>query len=423
MEEETPLEPVPSSYIQLIQKKVPLDDAADAFGSRDEQGRVPIVLIPQHLNRIRNEVVLMGLLILIGGAVVGALINNATLISVSIPVGIILFLLGIYRSFMVRVPEGANALLQRAGRYVRTIGSGVHWVPPYIFVSHLVTRREIPFDVPLVASPTQDNVRANIDIAITFNITDPYKFVFSIAPTDFDHVFQAACQDGLRAMIRKINAEEVIDLKHEDMEPLMEYLNHALEPYGVTLQKIHVTYALPPIEFVQAQEARQLAIVQQEEQAEKHALAQRRQADAEILARQEVIARVVRDKEALQAKLQAEEMRRKLVELEAETESFRLAKLEERLAEFPHATEWEMESLRLEIAKALAGNTRAMLQVGSADDIVRSFIIRNVMDNVEQEHSGQPPSESEPESAPEQKESTRSTRSRNRSPKTDSKGS
>jgi regulator of protease activity HflC (stomatin/prohibitin superfamily) len=393
MEEET--QPVPDSaaYVQLVQLKVPLDEAGDAFGSLDAQGRVPIVLIPEHLNRIRNEVVILGLLILIGGIIVGALIRNNALISIAIPVGIVLLLLGVYRSFMVRVPEGANALLQRAGRYMRTIGSGIHWVPPYIFVSHLVTRREIPFDVPVVASLTKDNVRANVDILITFSITDPYKFVFSIAPTDFDHVFQAACQDALRILLRDITAEQVIDLKREDLTPLLDQLNEHLAPYGVSLQKINVTYAMPPLEFVQAQEARQLAIVQQAEQEEKYALAQRRQADAEKLARQEVIATVEQKKEALQRKYQTAEARRKLAEMEAETEAYRLAKLEDRLAEFPHAAEWEMETLRLGIAQALAGNTRAMLQVGSADDIVRSFIIRNVMDSAEVEENGQPAAE------------------------------
>jgi len=411
MDEETQPVPNPADYIQLIQLKVPLDEAADAFGSLDEHGRVPIVLIPQHLNRIRNEIALLGILILVGGVIVGSLINNGSLVGISIPIGIVLLLLGIYRSFMVRVPEGANALLQRAGRYVRTIGSGVHWVPPYIFVSHLVTRREIPFDVPVVASLTKDNVRANVDILITFNISDPYKFVFSIAPTDFDHVFQAACQDALRIMMRNITAEQVIDLKQEDLAPVLEWLNEHLAPYGVTLQKINVTYALPPIEFVQAQEARQLAIVQQAEQEKKHALAQRRQSDAETLARQEVVARVEREKELLQLKVQAEEARRKLTELEAETEAYRLARLEERLAEFPHAAEWEMESYRLEIAQSLAGNTRAMVQVGNADDIVRSFIIRNVMDNGPNDENNQHRTET---AAEPEKEPPKRTRSRTR---------
>jgi regulator of protease activity HflC (stomatin/prohibitin superfamily) len=368
----------PEDYAQLTQTQVPLDDAVDAFATRDDSGRIPIVVVPQQLNRIRNELVGLALLILIGGIAVGILLDNATLyIPVAVGLAIILFVFGIYRSFMVRVPEGVNGLLARGGRYVRTLGSGTHVIPPWIVVSHLVTRREIPFDVPVLEVPTQDNVRANVDILITFSITEPYEFVYSISADDFDQVFQAICQDSLRAMVRQITSDEVINLTHYDMEGLRDVLGSAVEAYGIKVMKINVTYAQPPVDFMQSQEARKLAVLQQAEQAERQALAQRRQTDEEALARQQVVAQVEREREALQAQVQQAEARRRIVELEAEAEELRLAKLEERLAKYPHAATWEVEGLRLEIGRALAGNTRAILQVGSASDIVRTFLMRD----------------------------------------------
>jgi regulator of protease activity HflC (stomatin/prohibitin superfamily) len=368
----------PEDYAQLTQAQVPLDEAVDAFATRDASGRIPIVVVPQQLNRIRNELVGLALLILIGGIALGILFDNAALlIPVAVGLAIILFVVGIYRSFMVRIPEGVNGLLARGGRYIRTLGSGTHIIPPWIVVSHLVTRREIPFDVPVLEVPTQDNVRANVDILITFSITEPYEFVYSISADDFDQVFQAICQDSLRAMVRQITSDEVINLTHHDMEGLRDVLGAAVESYGIKVMKINVTYAQPPAGFMQSQEARKLAALQQAEQAETQALAQRRQTDDEALARQKVVAQVEREREALQAQVQQAEARRRIVELEAEAEELRLAKLEERLAKYPHAAAWEVEGLRLEIGRALAGNTRAILQVGSASDIVRTFLMRD----------------------------------------------
>ena len=37
-----------------------------------------------------------------------------------------------------------------------------------------------------------------------------------------------------------------------------------------------------------------------------------------------------------------------------------------------------METLQLEIGRALAGNTRAVLQVGNASDIARAFLLRDL---------------------------------------------
>jgi regulator of protease activity HflC (stomatin/prohibitin superfamily) len=378
MADEQNIKATPPDYTQLTQVRVPLEEAADAFAIRDASGRIPIVVVPQRVYRIRSELVVLAVIILAAGLVGGAIWNNAALLwPLAIAVAVLLVVLAISSSFRVRVPEGAHALLARGGRYSRTLGSGTHFVLPWIAVTHLVSRREIPFDVPAVEVPTQDNVRASVDILITFSITEPYRFVYSISASDFDQVFQAACQDALRARIRQISSAEVMNLTHRDMAELVEVLGAAVEAYGITVMKINVTYAQPPVDFMRSQEARQLAVLQQAEQAEKQALAQRRQADEEALARQQVIAQVEREREGLQAQVQQAELRRRIVELEAEAEEWRLAKLEERLAKYPHAAQWEVETLQLEIGRALAGNTRAVLQFGSASDIVRTFLMRD----------------------------------------------
>jgi len=369
------------TYGQLTQARVPLEDAGEAFATRDASGRIPIVLVPQHMNRIRNDIVLAGGAILIGGIAVGMLINNAPVISLAVVLGIVLVILGVYRSFIVRVPEGVNGLLTKGGKYVRTVGSGTHFVPPWIPVSHLVTRRRIPFDVPVVESPTEDNVRANLDILLTFQITDPYKFVYNISADDFDQVFQAACQDGLRKKLRKIKSDVISDLGDADMSELLEELGENIDPYGVEITKLSITYAQPPEDFMQIKQSLKLVKLQQSEQKEKQQLALRQLDDMEALEQRKVIASVERKREELKARSQRSGARKEVVKLEADAEELRLRKLEERLERYPKATAFELELKRMEVARALAGNTRALLQVGNADDIARAFIMKDIMGN------------------------------------------
>ncbi len=390
-EEQQLLESEPE-YTQLTQARVPLDESAEAFALRDDTGRIPIVVIPQRLNRIRNELVLLGGAFIVGSLLAGMFLAEAlALASLLFTAGAVLLVLGFYRSFMVRIPEGANGLLARGGRYTRTIGSGTHVIPPWIAVSHLVTRREIPFDVPVQESITQDNVRANVDTLVTFIISDPYKFVYSISADDFDQVFQAACQDGLRKIVRGVNSDQVPDLARHDLTELKAILSEAVEPYGISIMKVTVTYAQPPLEFLRSQEARKLATLQQAEQAEMQILALRRQSDADALARQRVIAEIERDREVLQVEIQKAEARRRVVELEAEAEDLRLSRLEDRLEKYPNAAEWETATLRLEVARALAGNTRAVLQLGNASDIARAFIVRDTIQGDKGEAPGNVP--------------------------------
>lgn len=369
----------PQEGAQLTQVKVPLDEAADAFAVRDESGRIPIVLVPRRLNRIRNELVLAGLVILVVGIITGSAYSAVWTYPPAIVLALALIGLGVFRAFLVRIPEGASGLMAKGGKYLQTIESGTHIYPPWIAVSHLVTRREIPFDVPVLEAPTRDNVRASLDSLLTFTIIDPYRFVFTIATDDFDQVLQASCQETLRMLIRQVTADEVMDLTRGDTEELRAAIEADVERYGVAITTIKITLARPPEEFARTQEQRQLVVFQRAEQVEKQTLAERRQADEDALARQRLLAQIERERDELQVQLQQAQVRRQVVELEAETESLRLAKLEHRLHAYPAATQYDWESERLGVAKALAGNTRAVLQVGTADDIARALIMRDTL--------------------------------------------
>jgi len=373
----------PTDYSQLTQKQVPLEEAADAFILKDENGRIPIVIMPTRANRISVEIMGVAVLLLIGGLVGQSYLSDTLLPELAITASVLVFLIGIYMTVRVRIPEGVNALLMAGGKYKRTIGSGAVFIPPWIAISHLITRREIPFDVPLVNAPTKDSVRANVDTLITFIITDPYRFVYSISADDFDQVFQAMCQDSLRLMIRQLGGEEVINLTRQDLDEVVKSLNSDVEPYGVSITRINITYAQPIDEFMQSLENRQLSIVHQAEEAEKQALAKQRQANAAALARQKAIAEVGRDKELLELALQKAKAQRDVVAMNAEAEELRLSKLQERLEQYPEAMAFDVQTSELDIARALAGNSKAVLQIGSASDIVRTLLVRDAVNEDE----------------------------------------
>ena len=369
---------IPPDYTQLTSVRVPLDQAADALVSPDASGRTPIVVLTRRQNRISNGSLLIAVVILAGGILWGVLAGNFLLISAAIPLSLVFFVLAIFRSFLVRIPEGAYGLLQQRGKYLRTIESGTQILPPWIVVSHLVTRRIIPFDVPVQEAPTQNNVRSTVQALVTFTISDAYRFVYSISASDFDQVFQAACQNTLRAMVRQISSDEVNNLTRRDTSELRDALSNASEPYGVKMVKVNIIYAHPPVDFVRSQEARQLAMLQQAEQAEQQALLQRKQTDGETLARQAVIARVGRERDELQVQVQKAEIRRRVVELEAQAEELRISKLQERLNSYPRAAEWEWQGEQLEVVRGLASNTHAVVQMGGGStDLAQAFSLRD----------------------------------------------
>lgn len=363
---------------QLTQRRVPLELAAEAFTTRAADGTTPIVIVPERLLRLQVGALVLGGVLVAAGAVGGVAIGPSWTIGLALSVGVVVLLLGLYRSFYVAIPEGVNALLAIGGRYIRTLGSGPHVLPPWMLITHLVTRREIPFDVLVVAAPTSDDVRINVDALITFTIADPQRFVYNISADDFDRVLQAACQDALRKLVRQIEVAAVNDLVRRDLTELRELLNAYAERYGISVVTIAITYAQPPADFMASQEARRLALVQQAEQGERQALALRLQADEAALTRQRIVAQVEQAREELQLAIQQAEARRTVLALEAEAEALRLAKLQERLRQFPEAAAWDWQGDQLDVARALAANTRAVVQFGSADTLTRPLLLHDL---------------------------------------------
>jgi len=106
-------------------------------------------------------------------------------------------------------------------------------------------------------------------------------------------------------------------------------------------------------------------------------LDRRVQADRDALARQEAEARFERARG--QAELAAA-VRRREIELDAETEALRLAKLQERLAAYPEAARWDWAGERLKVARKLAGNSRAIIQLGGAGDVADALVAGAAVD-------------------------------------------
>ena len=346
------------SYVQLTQQRVSLRRAAEVFATPDDAGRYPIVVLIKQGGRFQVE------LLIVAAAVAAA--------AVLLPLGPVLTIAGIVaavallvggsaRAVLVPVPEGTQAVLAERGRFLRVAGPGVQRVPPTVVVTHLVTTREIPFGAFVRAAPTADDVRVDIEILFTFQIQEPGKFVYNTTAPDFDAVCLGSAQATVREIARSVKSETILDMVGRESDTVREALSSALERYGVRVTRVLVVRVDPPPGFLATREARRLAIIRTTQQEEEAGLDRRVQADRDALARQEAQARFERQKE--QAELAAA-IRRREIELEADTEALRLEKLQERLAAFPEAARWDWAGERLKVARKLAGNSRAMLHLG-----------------------------------------------------------
>ncbi len=334
------------SYIQITETEASPLDAPAAIERRDSYGRTPVLV------RIRRQPPInpVWLVVAIGLAASGLFLPLvAALRAVIIVAAVAALVVGLLSRLLIQVPQGSVGLVLKAGRHDRVLAPGNHWVMPLLALSHLVTTREIAFDVPVNQVRSADGVGVAVDVLLTLRIADPLKFAYGITAGDADQLIQAGCQDAVRTLVRGIDAMSTLDLGSAQSDRLREVIDPRLESFGIDVSSVAFTHVTLPAAFVDSLEARRLASLQLAEQAETHTLDQRRIADQAALVAQEAESRLA------------------AVEHDARAEGLRLAKMEERIKANPRAAQYDFESAQLRVAEQLAGNSRAVVSLGGGE--------------------------------------------------------
>ena len=149
------------------------------------------------------------------------------------------------RLFWFTVPEGFYALVTRHGAreyYKEASGNktcvwpaGIHIGPPWLGVSHLVTKQSVIFNTPVRNCRTRDNVTVNIDVALVLRVMgeeDPenvFKFVHNVTARGLQQQLGDAQAEAIRTLARSMNHTEVFGIRSVSQEELAGVRRQALD--------------------------------------------------------------------------------------------------------------------------------------------------------------------------------------------------
>jgi regulator of protease activity HflC (stomatin/prohibitin superfamily) len=152
-----------------------------------------------------------------------------------------------WRRSVVMVPEGCKALITKFGKLVQIAEPGrVTLFNPWKRVSYIVnTTREYPFNAPIREAPTQQGVKASVDLFLQFRIEDPAEFIFVLGSVGgFQAKLQNAISEVTRSLIYAQRAEDIYDLVGESTMGMLDNLNQQFLP-AVRLTDVNITHAEP----------------------------------------------------------------------------------------------------------------------------------------------------------------------------------
>ena len=149
-----------------------------------------------------------------------------------------------WRSSIVEIEEGTVGVLTKFGAISGTgLPPGRHYLwHPWARVAYVVdVTTEIPYNAPVLSSPTHENVPLkSIEFFLRFRIIDAVRFVQTIGAGNFDLVLANSVQDAIRQRSRQVRTEQAYDLRGSDVKDMQELLNRQLTRYGVQIMGCNI---------------------------------------------------------------------------------------------------------------------------------------------------------------------------------------
>ena len=154
----------------------------------------------------------------------------------------------------VRIVPQANAgIVERLGRYSRTLDAGLTIVIPFIDrLRPLIDLREQVVSFPPQPVITEDNLVVNIDSVIYFQVTDPKAATYEI--NDYIWAIEQLTVTTLRNVIGGISLEDTLTSRDHINSQLRVVLDEATGKWGIRVNRVELKAIDPPGTIQEAME-------------------------------------------------------------------------------------------------------------------------------------------------------------------------
>ena len=179
------------------------------------------------------------------------------------------------RKTIVVVRQAQTMVIERLGRYSRTLGSGINIIMPVLdqpraldwhqvislpsgetitrrFRSATIDLRETVYVFPRQNVITKDNVVVEIDALIYFQVTDPVRATYEIA--NLPDAIEKLTQTTLRNVIGELDLDQVLSSREHINTKLREILDEATHKWGAKVARVELKDINPPRDIRDAME-------------------------------------------------------------------------------------------------------------------------------------------------------------------------
>ena len=154
---------------------------------------------------------------------------------------------------IVVVPQASTVIIQRLGKYHKTLNAGFHIIAPLIDSKvNIVSLKEKVADFAPQPVITKDNVTMQIDTVVYFQITDPKLYTYGVERPM--QAIENLTATTLRNLIGDLELDDTLTSRDTVNQKMRLILDEATDPWGIKVNRVELKNILPPKDIQDAME-------------------------------------------------------------------------------------------------------------------------------------------------------------------------
>lgn len=175
---------------------------------------------------------------------------NATTI---IFIGLVILAIIIFLSTIKIVPQRSAYIVERFGKYRKTLLAGFHVIIPFIDkVAYKHILKEQVMDVAAQTCITKDNISVEVDGVLYLQIMDAQKASYGI--DNYRFAATQLAQTTMRSIIGKMELDKTFEERENMNSIIVDAVDRASDPWGVKVTRYEVKNITPPQSIKDAME-------------------------------------------------------------------------------------------------------------------------------------------------------------------------
>lgn len=163
--------------------------------------------------------------------------------------GVLIVLLALVVAILIRsvriIPQARAGVVERLGRYHRTLNPGLNFIVPFIDrLNPLIDLREQVVSFAPQPVITEDNLVVSIDTVIYFQVTDPKAATYEIA--NYIQGIEQLTVTTLRNVVGGLDLEQTLTSRDQINSQLRGVLDEATGKWGVRVNRVELKAIDPP---------------------------------------------------------------------------------------------------------------------------------------------------------------------------------